>query len=51
MFIFIVLIILATSFILALKSLKTVDEKPEVSDVKKSLDKNKVIFKSHSESA
>lgn len=46
MFLAIVIILFIVSFLLALKSLRTVNEKPEVKDVKKSLDKNKVIFQS-----
>lgn len=48
MFITIVLILLVVSFVLALRSLKTVNEKPEVKDVKKSLDKHRVIYHSQS---
>lgn len=50
MFIQIVAILFIISFLLALRSLKSVNEKPEVEDVKKSLDKNRVIFHSHSSS-
>lgn len=50
MFIQIVVVLLIISFLWALKSVKTVNEKPEVKDVKKSLDKNRVIFHSHSSS-
>ena len=45
-----VALILIVSFILALRSLKNLDEKPEIGDVKKSLDKSRVIFHSHSSS-
>lgn len=48
MFIIIVLILLIVSFILALRSVKTVNEKPEVKDVKKSLDKDRIIYHSQS---
>lgn len=48
MFIFIALILLAVSFILAVRSLKTVNEKPEIKDVKKSLDKDRIIYHSQS---
>jgi hypothetical protein len=47
MFIPIVLILLLVSFILALSSAAKVNEKPEVKDVKKSLDKSRVIFHDH----
>lgn len=50
MFIFVVLIIFIISFLLALKSARTINEKPETKDVKKSLDKDRVIFQSHSSS-
>lgn len=50
MFIQIVVVLFIISFFWALKSVKTVNEKPEVKDVKKSLDKNRVIFHSHSSS-
>lgn len=50
MFLFAVAIILIISFLLSFRSLKTFDEKPEVGEVKKSLDKHRVIFKSHSSS-
>ena len=48
MFIIIVLLLLIVSFILALRSVKTVNEKPEVKDVKKSLDKDRIIYHSQS---
>lgn len=48
MFIIIVLILLLISFLLSLKSLKTLNEKPGIKDIKKSLDKHRVIFHSHS---
>lgn len=48
MFVGIVLIILVVSFLLALRSLKTINEKPKLKDVKRSLDKDRIIFKSHS---
>lgn len=51
MFIFIVLALFIVSFVLALRSIKTVNEKPGIKDVKKSLDKNRVIFHSHSSSS
>lgn len=48
MFIQIVLILFLISFLLALRSLKTVNEKPKVGHVKKSLDKDRVLYHSHS---
>jgi len=48
MFFGIVFIIFIVSFILALRSLTTVNEKPEVKDVKKSLDKHRIIYHSQS---
>ena len=51
MFLTIVIILFIISFLLALKSLKTVNEKPEIKDVKKSLDKNRVIFHSENHSS
>lgn len=50
MFLIALVIILIISFLLALKSLRTIDEKPGIGAVKKSLDKHRVIFKSHSSS-
>lgn len=46
MFWIIVILLLVLSFILALKSLKTLNEKPKIGHVKKSLDKNRVIYHS-----
>lgn len=51
MFLAIVIILFIVSFLLALKSLKTVNEKPQIKDVKKSLDKNRVIFQSQNHSS
>ena len=48
MFLTITLILLVISFILAVRSLKSVNEKPEVKDVKKSLDKHRIIYHSQS---
>ena len=48
MFLIIVLILFIISFFLAFRSLKTLNEKPEIKDVKKSLDKNRIIFHGHS---
>lgn len=50
MFYFIILILLIVSFVLALKSLKSIGDKPKISEVKKSLDKNRIVFQSHSSS-
>lgn len=50
MFIFIVIILFVISFLLSLRSLKTFNEKPEIGDIKKSLDKDKIVFQSHSSS-
>jgi hypothetical protein len=50
MFIFAVLIIFIVSFLLAIKSMRTINEKPETRDVKKSLDKDRVIFQGHASS-
>ena len=47
MFYLVVLIILIISFLLALKSAKSVNEKPAIKEVKKSLDKDRVIFQNH----
>lgn len=49
MFYIIVSIIFILSFLLALKSLRTLHENPKVSDVKKSMDKSKII-QTHSSS-
>lgn len=46
--IIIVIVLLIISFLLAIRSAVRLNEKPEISDVKKSLDKNRVIFHSHS---
>lgn len=48
MFIAIILILLLISFLFSFKSLKTINEKPETKEVKKSLDKQRVIFHGHS---
>lgn len=48
MIVVIALIILFISFILALFSLKSLNEKPGIKDVKKSLDKERVIYRGHS---
>ncbi len=48
MIIVIVLVILLISFLLALYSLKNLNEKPGIKDVKKSLDKERVIYRGHS---
>jgi len=50
MFIQITIVLFIVSFLLALKSMRKINEKPEIESVKKSLDKNKVIFQSHSSS-
>jgi hypothetical protein len=50
MFIAISISLLIVSFLLALRSLKTFNEKPDIKDVKKSLDKDRIIFQSHSSS-
>jgi hypothetical protein len=50
MFYFSVVIIFLVSFLLSLRSLKTINEKPKVSDVKKSRDKTKIIEESYSSS-
>ena len=48
MIIVIVLVILLISFLLALYSLKNLNEKPGIKDVKKSLDKERVIYRGYS---
>lgn len=48
MFIQIVTVLFLISFLMALRSLKTVNEKPKIKEVKKSLDKNKIIYHSKS---
>ena len=50
MFLQVVFVLFIISFLLALKSLGSVNEKPKVEDVKKNLDKNRVIFHSQSSS-
>jgi hypothetical protein len=50
MFIFIVAIIFVIAFVLALKSLRTLDEKPGIKAIKRSLDKDRVIYHSRSSS-
>jgi len=44
----IILTILLISFILALYSLKSLNEKPGIKEIKKSLDKERVIYRGHS---
>jgi Na+/H+ antiporter NhaC len=46
MFWIIVLLLFIISFLLALKSLGTLNEKPKIGLVKKSLDKNRIIYHS-----
>jgi uncharacterized membrane protein len=48
MFILILVVLFIISFVLALKSAKNVNEKPAIKDVKRSLDKDRVIFHSRS---
>lgn len=48
MFIQIVIVLFLISFLMALRSLKTVNEKPKIKEVKKSLDKNKILYHSKS---
>lgn len=50
MFIEIILVLFLISFLMALRSLKTINDKPGIKDVKKSLDKNKIIYRSQSSS-
>jgi hypothetical protein len=50
MFIFAVIVIFIIAFVLALKSLKTLNEKPGIKAVKRSLDKDRVIYHSRSSS-
>lgn len=50
MFINIIIMLFLISFLLAVRSLKTINEKPKIGHVKKSLDKDRVIFHSHSSS-
>lgn len=51
MFIYIVLIIAIVSFLLAVKSLRGLNAKPDVEHLRKKLNKHKVIFQSHSDSS
>ncbi len=48
MIVAIILVILLISFILALYSLKSLNEKPGIKEIKKSLDKERVIYRGHS---
>lgn len=48
MFINITLFLFIISFILALKSARKINEKPSVKNVKKGLDKSKIIYNSSS---
>jgi len=50
MFITISIFLLIISFLFALRSLKTYNAKPNIKDVKKSLDKDRIILQSHSSS-
>ena len=51
MFLQIVIILALVSIFLAVRSLRKVDEKPEVKEVKRSLDKSRIVFwASHSSS-
>jgi hypothetical protein len=51
MFWLIILLILVVSFLLALWSLKTLNEEPKIGLVKKSLDKSKIIYHSRTSSS
>ncbi len=46
MFFIVVAIIFLLSFVLALRSLKSLNDKPKMGHVKKSLDKHRVIYQS-----
>jgi len=46
MFLAAIIIIFLISFLLALRSLKSLNEKPKIGHVKKSLDKERVIYHS-----
>lgn len=48
MFLMAVTIIFILSFVLAVYSLKSLNEKPPIKDVKRSLDKHRIIFHGHS---
>lgn len=50
MFILIVILLFIVSLLLSFRSLKTLNDKPGVGEVKKSLDKDRIIFKGHSSS-
>jgi hypothetical protein len=50
MFIDITIILLIVSFVLAVKSARKLNDKPSIKDVKRSLDKDRVIYHSSSES-
>jgi hypothetical protein len=45
-----VIVLFIISFILALRASRRLMEKPSIKDVKKSLDKHRVIFRGHSSS-
>jgi hypothetical protein len=51
MFLGIVVLLFIISFVLALRALKFLDEKPKMGHVKKSLDKNRVIYDSRTSSS
>lgn len=51
MFIYITLIIAVISFVLAVRSLRGINEKPDMEHLRKKLNKNKIIFKSYSDSS
>jgi hypothetical protein len=48
LFFIVTAVIFLISFLLALRSLKSLNEKPKMGDVKKSLDKHRIIYHSHS---
>lgn len=50
MFYFVIIVIFIVSLIFALRSAIRLGDKPSIKDVKKSLDKDRVIFKGHSSS-
>ncbi|MGA2911550.1 MAG: hypothetical protein ABSE17_02840 [Candidatus Levyibacteriota bacterium] len=51
MFWLIVLVLFIVSFLLALKSLQTLNEEPKIGFVKKSLDKSRIIYHSRTSSS
>lgn len=48
LFFAVLVLLLIVSILLAMRSLKKINERPQIEEVKKSLDKHRIIFHGHS---